>query len=280
MLLGIFALTVKLPGLSTLIECGESACGIVHSMGYISANATVRNCTFSGNIIISGDSFITAGDIVCAMLSGGNSVENCTCNGNIIVSSDTSAYAGGIAGLMTGIGSITNCTILNGTTITCNVQQTTSGAYIGAIGGVVGSANSNSITNCTSYAVLEGNVIYKGGILGYDLRPVLSGNTGPNTYPQVGTDTLTPTPIVSPDTPLTSHKYSVFNSPMTWIEAKAYCESLCGHLATITNQEEQDIIFSLLSQDETAYTGSEHLTKSKKALGNGLQERIGAIRTG
>ena len=43
------------------------------------------------------------------------------------------------------------------------------------------------------------------------------------------------------------HTYAVFDLGMTWHEAKAYCESLGGHLVTITSQAEQDFIESLIS---------------------------------
>lgn len=43
------------------------------------------------------------------------------------------------------------------------------------------------------------------------------------------------------------HKYRIYNDSMTWDEAKAYCESLGGHLVTITSQEEQNVVASLVS---------------------------------
>jgi len=43
------------------------------------------------------------------------------------------------------------------------------------------------------------------------------------------------------------HSYAIFNETITWTEAKKYCEKLDGHLATITSQEEQDFIETLLS---------------------------------
>jgi len=42
------------------------------------------------------------------------------------------------------------------------------------------------------------------------------------------------------------HTYSVYNDGLTWLEAQAYCASKGGHLATITSQEEQDLVFSLI----------------------------------
>ena len=38
------------------------------------------------------------------------------------------------------------------------------------------------------------------------------------------------------------HMYAVYAGPATWTEAEAYCESLGGHLAVITSQEEQDFM--------------------------------------
>ena len=40
--------------------------------------------------------------------------------------------------------------------------------------------------------------------------------------------------------------YAVYDVSMTWHEAKAYCESLGGHLATITSAEEQLFVQSLI----------------------------------
>lgn len=43
------------------------------------------------------------------------------------------------------------------------------------------------------------------------------------------------------------NQYKVFNQTMTWNEAKAYCENLGGHLATITTLDEQAFIEELYS---------------------------------
>ncbi len=42
------------------------------------------------------------------------------------------------------------------------------------------------------------------------------------------------------------HRYQLFDTPMNWNEAEAYCESLGGHLATITSDEEQAKLEELL----------------------------------
>ncbi|MBQ3652924.1 MAG: putative Ig domain-containing protein, partial [Synergistaceae bacterium] len=82
----------------------------------------------------------------------------------------------------------------------------------------------------------------------------ISGNTSDTPTTPTTPDTPAPntptTPTTPESSPLSSHKYTVFDLPMTWTEAKAYCESLGGHLATITSQEEFDIVVSLLSADE------------------------------
>ena len=38
------------------------------------------------------------------------------------------------------------------------------------------------------------------------------------------------------------HRYQVFDTSMRWTEAEEYCESLGGHLVTITSEEEQKFI--------------------------------------
>lgn len=38
------------------------------------------------------------------------------------------------------------------------------------------------------------------------------------------------------------HTYSIINLPLSWTEAEAYCESIGGHLMTVTSQEEEDFL--------------------------------------
>ena len=57
------------------------------------------------------------------------------------------------------------------------------------------------------------------------------------------------------------HRYAVLDKSLTWEEAKAYCEYMGGHLATITSQMEQDYINSLLlfgSKNTYWLGGEEH----------------------
>ncbi len=44
------------------------------------------------------------------------------------------------------------------------------------------------------------------------------------------------------------HRYKVYDEYMTWEEAKAFCESVGGHLATITSEEENNFISNLLEK--------------------------------
>ncbi|MBR5527432.1 MAG: hypothetical protein IKV97_00400, partial [Clostridia bacterium] len=45
------------------------------------------------------------------------------------------------------------------------------------------------------------------------------------------------------------HTYHVYDNDMTWMDAKAYCERIGGHLVTITSQEENDIVAGILVGD-------------------------------
>ena len=47
------------------------------------------------------------------------------------------------------------------------------------------------------------------------------------------------------------HSYYLFNNGFTWEEAKNYCENLGGHLAVITNANEQVAVQNLLTQNGT-----------------------------
>ena len=54
----------------------------------------------------------------------------------------------------------------------------------------------------------------------------------------------------------TDHSYKVFlrSDINSWDEAEAYCETLGGHLATITSQEENDYVYSVVK--ESGYTNA------------------------
>ena len=49
------------------------------------------------------------------------------------------------------------------------------------------------------------------------------------------------------------HYYKIYDTHLTWLEAKDYCESLGGYLVTITSQEEQDFIIELIGSNGRFY---------------------------
>ena len=55
----------------------------------------------------------------------------------------------------------------------------------------------------------------------------------------------------------TKHQYQLFKGVRTWVEAKAFCEVLGGHLATITTEEENTFVHGFMRQNKytTAYFG-------------------------
>ncbi len=85
---------------------------------------------------------------------------------------------------------------------------------------------------------------------------------------------------VDPDTPISqtesgvedtlsqetvTHRYTVIQAQMTWDEARLYCESRGGHLATILDQEQFDTIAALLEEHgiTQAWIGASDLNSSK-----------------
>ncbi len=61
------------------------------------------------------------------------------------------------------------------------------------------------------------------------------------------------------------HTYAVIDMPMTWNQAKAYCESLDGHLVTIGDEEENNFVLNLVADKKynTYWIG---LTDSKPGV--------------
>ncbi|GHU37861.1 hypothetical protein FACS1894105_10740 [Clostridia bacterium] len=63
----------------------------------------------------------------------------------------------------------------------------------------------------------------------------------------------TSTPAAGGDTKtFNGHSYKVYEQSMTWTDAKAYAESLGGHLVTITSAAEQTFIESIRSSSDSA----------------------------
>ncbi len=58
------------------------------------------------------------------------------------------------------------------------------------------------------------------------------------------------------------HYYKVVTEYMAWEDAKIYCESLGGHLVTITSQEENDVVLSLIASHSNIFmTGLSDVNK-------------------
>ncbi len=246
-------------------------------VGSIEGEGTVRNCRFQGTVTASRDAtghaqYIIgyAGGIV-AEIEGEAVIENCTVLSGSTIEAD---YAGGIVGDC-------NCGYI--ASITEGVYEIISSDDV-SITCLVNPALLDSIvfpriSGCTSYAKIYTGYPLSGGIASE--APIMVGrynesffnNTWLSEYPEIAyiayysADVVIPQNPDQPVTPtssnLSSHKYTVFNLGMTWTEAKAYCESLGGHLATISSQEEQNII-----------QGSRALKRQKFLLARRTTERI------
>ena len=69
---------------------------------------------------------------------------------------------------------------------------------------------------------------------------------GSNNVPLLDARVHCDSPGVIAGTDWNGHTYLVYDISVTWEEARAYCESLGGHLVTITSAEEQQVIEQLL----------------------------------
>lgn len=66
---------------------------------------------------------------------------------------------------------------------------------------------------------------------------------------------LKPQNLEIPDTAVkfNGHYYQAYDTSMTWYEAKAYCETLGGHLVTITSEAENNFVFDLIVDNSRNY---------------------------
>lgn len=209
--------------------------GLFLNVGNRNAKTEIKNLNVTGNVRAD-----CAGTLIHDLNSG--TVENCSFNGTITFDTSESNYgAGGLVAHLEG-GTVRDCTVN---------ADISGGSYAG---GIAGEMTGGTIENCTANVRLL-NGTYRGGIVGtYSGGSAnLSGNTWPSGYPQTGTDT--------PDTPeiagaeWNGHIYRIYNENLTWEQAKAKCESLGGHLATITSQEEQNFIENMLRNSELEFYG-------------------------
>ena len=206
---------------------------------FLSGNdSIIRNLNVTGNVKAN-----CAGTIVHYLNAG--LVENCSFTGTITYNSSGDSFgAGGLIAHMDG-----------GTVRNCRVDADISGRNYA--GGIAGEISEGRIENCTAdVRLLSGT--YRGGIVGYATDALsdnfhLSGNTwpniGPSAYPQIGKAN----PDIPPDITWNNHRYQIYDENLTWEQAKAKCESLGGHLVTITSHEEQEFIERLLRNSDTNF---------------------------
>lgn len=71
----------------------------------------------------------------------------------------------------------------------------------------------------------------------------LSGNDIPSILPTAAAATTN-----EDYSEFNGHYYKVFDSSMTWTQAKAKCEEMGGHLVTITSHEEQNFVYELVKK--------------------------------
>ncbi len=200
----------------------------------------IKNLNVVGNL--SGD---CVGTVVHYLYGG--VIENCSFNGRIVRYGEDDEYgAGGIVAHMHG-GTVTNC----------RVSADISGASW--VGGIVGEMSSGTVQNCT---VSQNSKLrsdgYVGGIVGIvgsdDVN--LSGNSwNSQQYSEVGNFASSQVVISSDKAIFTwnGHEYQIFDANVTWQQAKSYCESLGGHLLTITSQSEQDEIARMLREVNSGF---------------------------
>lgn len=242
--------TIAVRNLNVAGSIGNNGGGLAWEL----TSGIIENCSFTGTI--GGNGYIMSGGLVEWMRGG--IIRNCTVSADISSEGDD---AGGIVASLSG-GIIDNCTVEAGTIITASDDAGGIAAYV--LGG--------TITNCTVEDGVSITGSRTGGIAGHVSSGVnLSGNTWPSVYSESGSgsdssgggnpsddetddnesdnNTLSNTPQIT----WNKHRYQVYNENLTWDEAKSRCESLGGHIVTITSTLEQAQIESLLRQSRTDF---------------------------
>ena len=62
-----------------------------------------------------------------------------------------------------------------------------------------------------------------------------------------------PKPVGATTWPQNGHHYKIFQNPMSWHEAEAYCDNQGGYLATLTSQAENDFVYNQVVGPIDAY---------------------------
>ena len=181
------------------VRSNWDAAGIVRSL----YRGTIENCTFEGTIeaatLINTSIDVPYAAGIVNMIHDGT-VKNCTFSGTISAAAQSenygTSYAGGIVTAIFGE-NIDNCNVSAGSSVSASSYSNNHGIA----GGIAGQASylhtysgdeeiklseAESITNCTSNATVTADQ-YAGGIVGIAHRAlILSGNTWPADYQEVG----------------------------------------------------------------------------------------------
>lgn len=116
--------------------------------------------------------------------------------------------------------------------------------FIGGNSTGTGLPSSVVLTNCTTLSDTE--MQSASSFVGFDFDNVWEiGVTDGYPYPTLRNN---PHNDVYTKYEYNGNFYSVIDKTFTWEQAKAYCESLGGHLATITSQGEQDFIVDIIKK--------------------------------
>lgn len=88
--------------------------------------------------------------------------------------------------------------------------------------------------------------------------PALSTDPRPTAQPRehLGETEETRLAILDSRDPRTGHLYRRGNMPMSWHEARAYCEEQGGHLATIESAEENEFLYQTFARDQACWLGA------------------------
>ena len=113
--------------------------------------------------------------------------------------------------------------------------------------GSVRNAAYDKKTGCFTVGILRGPFSFEISLDGYQ-RDSGSADTDTTAF----TRTLSADPRPGDAVTFNGHSYKVYD-PMTWDEARIYCEAQGGHLVTLTSPEEQDLIASYISYLDQGY---------------------------
>ena len=100
----------------------------------------------------------------------------------------------------------------------------------------------------------------------YHIHPYIYDNTGRSVHTRATVDIpADDSPIKKFESRYNGNKYVIYDSAYNWENAKAYCESLGGHLATVTSEKEWNAIKELAAKYNSVrlWLGAENVDRSE-----------------